>query len=287
MGWCCHLILALDVLMLIQSNLVIIDISASILICLSIYLCFGFIFFVQMLFSVESDKSSEAARRVTTAQLHNVTTRLFCTATLHVCPPAGPVQCFAGHALWCRCEWTGDIRAIRTIVNLHHQFSRLQQRGWWIDPLQSRPGRGLLAAHHLRRGRRSTTAHSQICITVVVAYVGRGTSTTIGNHRTGHRSQADWWVWSGDSCALITWNAVYINSIRFNLIASFPLKLLWFFSGLVWEPQNRRGLKGLKFSSYSKLNKEGILAPLILSGFQTSKLALFWKFKTRRYWREF
>ena len=70
---------------------------------LSIYLCFGFIFFVQMLFSVESDKSSEAARRVTTAQLHNVpfTTRLFCTATLHVRPP---VQCFAGHALWC--EWT-------------------------------------------------------------------------------------------------------------------------------------------------------------------------------------
>jgi hypothetical protein len=47
-----------------------------------------------MLFSVESDKSSEAARRVTTAQLHNVpfTTRLFCTATLHVRPPAaGPV----------------------------------------------------------------------------------------------------------------------------------------------------------------------------------------------------
>jgi hypothetical protein len=36
----------------------------------------------------------------------------------------------------------------------------------------------------------------------------------------------------------------------------------------------RRGLEGRKSPSYSKLNKKGILAPTILSGFMTSKLAL-------------
>jgi hypothetical protein len=44
-------------------------------------------------------------------------------------------------------------------------------------------------------------------------------------------------------------------------------------SGLVWESKNRRGLEGLKFFSYSKLN-EGILAPPISSDFVAPKLAL-------------
>jgi hypothetical protein len=43
---------------------------------------------------------------------------------------------------------------------------------------------------------------------------------------------------------------------------------------LVWEPQTRRGLKELKSSPYSILNKKGILAPPIPFGFWTSKLAL-------------
>jgi hypothetical protein len=43
--------------------------------------------------------------------------------------------------------------------------------------------------------------------------------------------------------------------------------------GLVWEPQNRRGLEGLQSPSYSKLNK-GILAPPIPSSFVAPKLAL-------------
>jgi hypothetical protein len=33
--------------------------------------------------------------------------------------------------------------------------------------------------------------------------------------------------------------------------------------GLVWEPQNRVGLEGLKSSPYSKLNMKRILAPPI------------------------
>jgi hypothetical protein len=49
--------------------------------------------------------------------------------------------------------------------------------------------------------------------------------------------------------------------------------------GLIWEPQNRRGLEGLEFSFYSNLNKNGILkrrdsSSSILSGFVVSKLAL-------------
>jgi hypothetical protein len=44
--------------------------------------------------------------------------------------------------------------------------------------------------------------------------------------------------------------------------------------GLVWEPQNRSGLEGLKSPLYSKLNKESILAPPIPSGFWSPKLAL-------------
>lgn len=40
------------------------------------------------------------------------------------------------------------------------------------------------------------------------------------------------------------------------------------------EPQNRKRLDGLKASSYSKLNKNGILVTLILSDFVVSKLAL-------------
>jgi hypothetical protein len=45
-------------------------------------------------------------------------------------------------------------------------------------------------------------------------------------------------------------------------------------SGLVWKSKTRRGLKGIKSSSYSKLYKEGILAPPIPSGFEAPKLAL-------------
>jgi hypothetical protein len=44
--------------------------------------------------------------------------------------------------------------------------------------------------------------------------------------------------------------------------------------GLVWKSKTRRGLKGLKSPPYSILNKEGILAPPILSGFEAPKLAL-------------
>lgn len=198
--------------MLIQSNPVIIAISASILIYLSIYLCFGFIFFVQMLFSVESDKSSEAARRVTTAQLHNVpfTTRLLCTATLHVRPP---VQCFAGLGMPCGAsgpEIFAPYGPSSTYIT--NSLGSSSMDDGWIDPRQPRPGRGLLAAHHLRRGRRSTTAHSE----------------------------TDWRVWSADSCALITWNAVHIDSIRFNLIASFPLKLLWFCTSFIDPKKSHR-----------------------------------------------
>jgi hypothetical protein len=45
-------------------------------------------------------------------------------------------------------------------------------------------------------------------------------------------------------------------------------------AGLVWEFKYRRGLEGLKSPPYSILNKEGILAPPIPSGFVSSKLAL-------------
>jgi hypothetical protein len=44
--------------------------------------------------------------------------------------------------------------------------------------------------------------------------------------------------------------------------------------GLVWETRNRRGLEELKSPLYSKLNKEWILAPPILSDIWTPKLAL-------------
>jgi hypothetical protein len=44
--------------------------------------------------------------------------------------------------------------------------------------------------------------------------------------------------------------------------------------GLVWKPQTRRGLEGLKSSSYSILNKKEILASPIPFRFWTSKLAL-------------
>jgi hypothetical protein len=43
---------------------------------------------------------------------------------------------------------------------------------------------------------------------------------------------------------------------------------------LVWESKSQRGLEGLKFPSYSKLNKERILTTPIPSGFVSSKLAL-------------
>jgi hypothetical protein len=43
--------------------------------------------------------------------------------------------------------------------------------------------------------------------------------------------------------------------------------------GFVWESKNRRGSERLKSFPYSKLNNEGILAPLIPSGFMAPKLA--------------
>jgi hypothetical protein len=43
---------------------------------------------------------------------------------------------------------------------------------------------------------------------------------------------------------------------------------------LVWELNYRRGLEERKSTSYSKLNKKGILAPTIPSGFVTSKFVL-------------
>jgi hypothetical protein len=43
---------------------------------------------------------------------------------------------------------------------------------------------------------------------------------------------------------------------------------------LVWKFKTRRGLEGLKSHSYSKLNKERILAPPILSGFEASPMIL-------------
>jgi hypothetical protein len=47
-----------------------------------------------------------------------------------------------------------------------------------------------------------------------------------------------------------------------------------FLLGLVWELKYRRGLEGRKSPSYSKLNKKGILASTIPSGFVTPKLAI-------------
>jgi hypothetical protein len=57
-------------------------------------------------------------------------------------------------------------------------------------------------------------------------------------------------------------------------LVSSTLSRKLFPSGLVWESKNRRGLEGLKFPAYSKLNKEGILARPIPFGFVAPKLAL-------------
>ena len=49
---------------------------------------------------------------------------------------------------------------------------------------------------------------------------------------------------------------------------------VWLHLRLVWESQTRRGLEGLNFLSYLKLNKKGNLASPILSRFIAPKLAL-------------
>jgi hypothetical protein len=54
--------------------------------------------------------------------------------------------------------------------------------------------------------------------------------------------------------------------------------------GLVWELKYWRELEGLKSPSYSKLNKKGILAPLIPSGFKAPKLSPKDAMNRRDYW---
>jgi hypothetical protein len=48
--------------------------------------------------------------------------------------------------------------------------------------------------------------------------------------------------------------------------------------GLAWKFKNQMGLERLKSSSYSKLNKDGILVLLIISSFVAPKLALISKY---------
>jgi hypothetical protein len=67
-----------------------------------------------------------------------------------------------------------------------------------------------------------------------------------------------------------------INSSKLSSGVGALCPTMWISNplGLVWEPQTRRGLEGLKSPPYSILNKKRILTPPIPSRFWTSKLAL-------------
>jgi hypothetical protein len=56
-------------------------------------------------------------------------------------------------------------------------------------------------------------------------------------------------------------------------------------SGLFWKSKTQRGLQGLKSPIYSILNKEGILALPIPSGFETPKLSIIGDGE-EGYWKE-
>lgn len=76
------------------------------------------------------------------------------------------------------------------------------------------------------------------------------------------------------------WEKNFFQIYTMGLKSSHTLKLNFLKekflidSRLVWEFKNRRGLERLKFPSYSKFNKEMILAYPIFFGFVTPKLAL-------------